>query len=248
MRARGHARGWWVLVVCALGVAHQTKAEVEVKHWRIRGVLVHLVVAAPSEIRPAIALAEGTDLAAGRWGREGFSRMIARVKPQAAISGPHFNPADGRPVCSVVSGGRLLVEGLQHSALMLADGGARIAYTPAGRPPWPPHLRAGICGGPILVRDGVVEANQRDEGFRDPAIWGAARRTAVGLTPAGKLVMMGTNAEVGLRQWSHIARDCGLVDAFNLDGGGSAALYGGGQYLCRPTRRLPTFLVIQGKQ
>ena len=219
---------------------------VEVKHWILEGIVAHLVVCDPATVKVGVMLAQGTDPRKGLWRSESFTHMVNRVKPTAAIVGSYFDMATNVPVCTIVSDGRLLVDGLCHAVLMV-NSDARIAYNASGKSweiKWPTGLPVGLASGPILVKNRQIHRNKRDEGFHDPAIFGYARRTAVGVTPAGKLVMLATNHNIGLNRWSRVAKDAGLTDAFNLDGGMSAALYGGGGYCVTPGRRLTSFLVI----
>jgi len=217
---------------------------VESKHWVLRGVNVHLVVCEVAQVDARIALAEGTSPGKGVWRSESFSHMVNRLHPLAAVTGPYFDTATNRPVYSLVSDGKYLVHGLSFSYIMVGNGRATIGYADNGRVDWPHHLLTGMAGGPILVQHGRLHRNQRDEGFHDPGIFRSARRTAVGTTRAGKLVLLATNESIGLRTWSRVMLDAGLTEALNLDGGMSAGLYGCGKYRVRPGRRLTSFLVV----
>lgn len=235
------------LAACLLLLlATEAHASVDVKHWTLQGTAVTLVVADMATNKVDIGLAEGT-VVGKHWRSESFSHMVNRVKPTAAMTGPYFDMATNKPVCALVKDGQLLVDGLCHSYLQITDrasveymGSSRARDIPAGLP-------VGIGGGPILVRGAVVHNNKRDEGFSDAGIFGSARRTAVGCTAAGKVVLFVTTTEIGLGRWSRIAKDAGLTDAINMDGGGSAALYANGRYWCRPSRRLTNWIVIGDK-
>lgn len=225
---------WFIFILLAVvGSWVAVAASTEVKHWTLQGVVVHLVVTD-----------SWGDLTVTN-GMESLTHLMGRMQPRAVLSGPYFNPATGQPVCAVVREGKLLAAGLCHSYLLVSACGAIVGYSESGVVEWPARLQVGLGGGPILVRDGELHLNQRDEGFSDPRVFGVARRTAVGLTRAGKLVMLATNAEVGLKRWSKVMLAAGLTDAFNLDGGGSAALYAEGRMWVRPQRALPCYLVVR---
>lgn len=235
-----------LLCLCLL-VPASAHAKVELKHWVLRGATVYLVVSDLTQEKVQVVLAQGT-VPGKQWHSESFPHMVSRTSPLAAVSGSYFDTDTNLPVCTVVSEGRLLVDGLCHSVLVVHNNKAEIKYNPSGKSrdvPWPVGCDVGLASGPILVRGGQVEKNKRDEGFSDPPIFGSARRTAVGLTKAGKLVLLGTNCSVRLNRWARMAHDAGLVDCINLDGGGSAGLYANGQFLCYPQRRLSSFLVVK---
>lgn len=232
-----------LLLLCGVAGA----APVEYKCWALREIPVSLAVCDVVTTQARIVLAQGSSPSRGKWNSENFTQLIDRLHPLAAITGPYFDMDTNIPVCTIISDGKLVVNGICCSYLMVGNGRASIGYNPNGGPAtvqWPAGLSMGVAGGPILVRDRRVHTNQKDEGFSDPGIFGTARRTAVGVTPGGKLVLMATNTPIGLRLWSRLAYDAGLSDAFNLDGGTSAGLYGGGRYFCRPGRRLTSFLVV----
>ncbi|MBI3946691.1 MAG: phosphodiester glycosidase family protein [Armatimonadetes bacterium] len=87
-----------------------------------------------------------------------------------------------------------------------------------------------IGGGPRLLSRGAVAVGPGSEGFRNDVLNGRAPRSAVGVTGNGEVVL----AAVDGRQWisggltlGELAawlRSEGVVDAINLDGGGSTTL------------------------
>ena len=101
-----------------------------------------------------------------------------------------------------------------------------------------------LCGGPRLVRDGTAWVDPRSEGFRDSGFFRPAARSAVGVTKENKLLLVTVNKPIYLSHMGRIMRDLGAVDAMNLDGGSSTALYCGGVVPSHPGRRLTNLLVI----
>ncbi|MCD6352489.1 MAG: phosphodiester glycosidase family protein, partial [Armatimonadetes bacterium] len=101
-----------------------------------------------------------------------------------------------------------------------------------------------LAAGPTLVRNGEVSVNPRAEGFTDPHVLGLASRCAVGLTSANKLVFVATEQEISLRRLAKALRRLGCVEAINLDGGTSTALYYRGRWVISPGRWLVNMLAV----
>ena len=102
-----------------------------------------------------------------------------------------------------------------------------------------------LSGSPRLVQGGAL-CYDMDEGFDDPARFGptaAAGRTAAGIDAQGRLVIASVDAAT-IQQMRELMLALGCVEAVNLDGGASRALYCDGTYLCRPGRQLTTTLQI----
>lgn len=88
-----------------------------------------------------------------------------------------------------------------------------------------------IGGGPRLLKKGEVALTPEGEGFGKDVLKGRAPRSAIGITRSGEWVL----AAVDGRQWISAGmtlpelatwlRDEGVVDAINLDGGGSTTLF-----------------------
>ncbi|GAA2156333.1 phosphodiester glycosidase family protein [Nocardioides koreensis] len=104
-------------------------------------------------------------------------------------------------------------------------------------------------GGPLLVRDGEVHITQRRDGFvhpGDPSFaygWFVKRnpRTIAGVDGQGRTVLItvdGRSArDLGLSvpEAADVARSLGLVDAINLDGGGSTTMVVNGSVISHPS-------------
>ena len=104
-------------------------------------------------------------------------------------------------------------------------------------------------GGPLLVRDGSVDITQRRDGFvhpGDPSFaygWFVKRnpRTIAGVDAQGRTVLVTVDGrstqDLGLSvpEAADVARSLGLVDAINLDGGGSTTMVVDGQVISHPS-------------
>jgi hypothetical protein len=104
---------------------------------------------------------------------------------------------------------------------------------PAGYEPW--ELQTGIGGGPILIKDGIVQniANSYkyefhdDKGYTNPA-----PHSMIGITKSKRLIFFvseGRNMTPGVAgfkdtQMPLIMKSLGCQDAMNLDGGGSSCM------------------------
>lgn len=104
-------------------------------------------------------------------------------------------------------------------------------------------------GGPQLIHRGNVEITQRHDGFvhpGDPSFqygWFIKRnpRTFAGIDAQGRTVLITvdgrTAADLGLSipEAADVARSLGLVEALNLDGGGSTTMVVDGQVISHPS-------------
>lgn len=107
------------------------------------------------------------------------------------------------------------------------------------------EIRTVIGAGPTLVKDGKLKADAAAEGFTEGKITtNAATRSLIGVTADGKLGMAVVDG-VTIKQLGEIALALGMVEAMNLDGGGSSGLYYNGSYLATPGRELSNAVVIK---
>jgi hypothetical protein len=95
-----------------------------------------------------------------------------------------------------------------------------------------------VGAGPLLVDNGRIVADAIAEQFSKTFAQQAADRSAIGQTADGTLLLAVTHNRVGgagptLTEWAQLMRQIGAVNALNLDGGSSTALYLGGQLLDR---------------
>ncbi|MGZ4442321.1 MAG: phosphodiester glycosidase family protein [Nocardioidaceae bacterium] len=114
--------------------------------------------------------------------------------------------------------------------------------------PTPPDTTV-VNGGPMLVHDGREDITQRQDGFvhpGDPSFaygWFVKRnpRTIAGVDAQGRTVLVTVDGrstdDLGLSvpEEADVARSLGLVDAINLDGGGSTTMAVDGQVISHPS-------------
>jgi hypothetical protein len=192
-------------------------------------------------VAPVVAGKTGKKLRA----TQSFAQFIASTAPVCAINGTHFDVMTKRPVSTIIIDGKTVSWGLVGSALCIG-GDNRIEFKPLSEFRKSKYRHV-ICAGPTLLRKGAVWLNPRAERYRDPRIYGYARRSAVGLTGHNKLLLVTTCGEVTLRKLAGIMRAMGCTDALAMDGGSSSALYYRGRYLTRPSRRLTNILAVSLK-
>jgi len=209
---------------------------------RVGGIPVHVVRAdltSPS-LRVSVATASG-----GIGDRDTWDQFIARTRPTAAITGTYFDLGSAVPVGSIVVGGKPVHWGPVGSVFSFhPPGKAAIRGLRAGeRFNWYAFETA-LRAGPLLVAGGKIVVAPRREGFRDPGIWARKRRSMVGITPRGQLLLVSVAQPVTLAQAARVMRALGARDALCLDGGGSAGLYYRGKTAVRPGRSLTNVLVL----
>lgn len=100
-----------------------------------------------------------------------------------------------------------------------------------------------VSGGPRLVQDGAIVTTLEPQ-FGDARFTTlSSTRTAAGIHRSGKLVLVQAPSAT-IQQMREIMLALGCVDAVNLDGGASCAMYYDGAYLATPGRELTTTLQI----
>lgn len=95
-----------------------------------------------------------------------------------------------------------------------------------------------VGAGPVLIEDGRVVVDAIAERFSPAFVAQAADRSGIGQTIDGTVLLAVTHNRIGgpgptLGEWAQIMQRLGCVNALNLDGGSSTALYLGGQLLDR---------------
>jgi hypothetical protein len=106
-----------------------------------------------------------------------------------------------------------------------------------------------VNGGPLLVRDGRVHITQRRDGMVHPGEpsfaygWFVKRnpRTFAGVDRRGRIILVTVDGrstdDLGLSipETADVARSLGMVDAINLDGGGSTTMVVDGEVISHPS-------------
>ena len=148
----------------------------------------------------------------------------------------------------------LQATGASEAALDDVRVGDRLPFGPAladasGTPRTVPADTTIVNGGPLLVRGGEEEITQRRDGMvhpDDPSFsygWVAKRnpRTIAGTDRQGRTVLVTVDGrstdDLGLSipEAADVARSLGLVDAVNLDGGGSTTMAVDGRVVGHPS-------------
>ena len=126
---------------------------------------------------------------------------------------------------------------------------------PAGGALW--NESTAIGGGPVIISGGAVNVTSGPE-LLDPNSNGREPRTAIGYTADNKVIMIvvdGRQPEfslgITLPELGEVLLDLGVVEAVNLDGGGSSAMVVDNQLVSSPSdagnvqRRVPTALLLK---
>lgn len=176
---------------------------------------------------------------------ESFSSFIKRCMPTAAINGTFFSKTSLRPIGDIVIKGELAHWGGMGTALCFTDDckPAIITVERHKRIDWSDY-RTVIASGPRLLTEGKVTVDPAAEGFRDPHVLNKANRTGAGITSANKLVIANTSKSVSLTEWANIMRSLGCVDALNMDGGASMAMFYREKMITQASRKLTNVLLI----
>lgn len=180
----------------------------------------------------------------GAGSSETFASMLNRTKPAAAITGTFFCTRSLRPTGDIVIEGRSIYSGCVGAGICITSSN-KVEFVPieiGRRTKWSGYDSV-VCAGPTLVRKGVIRLTPRDEGFRDPGIYQKKQRTALGVTSGNKLLLVAVKSPVNLKSLAKIMQYLGAVNAVDLDGGSSTALYCHGKTISRPGRKLTNLLV-----
>lgn len=134
--------------------------------------------------------------------------------------------------------GFLLVARSYNSVLSAFANGASVQIQTSTNPPEFNNFPYIAGAGPLLIDRGQVVLNASVEQFGGGLDAQAAPRSAIGQLGNGTILLVTTHNRIGgpgptLPEWAQILRQLGLVNALNLDGGSSTALYMGGQLLDR---------------
>ena len=176
---------------------------------------------------------------------ESFRSMLRRVHPTAAITGTFFSLRSLLPTGDMVINGKLVHQGEIGTAVCFtADNQVFFSpYSGESRKDWS-GCELVLRGGPRLLSGGEVCLYPRGEGFRQASLFAPNRRTALGLTSDHKLLLVATNQRIYLSQLARALKALGAVDAINLDGGTSSAMFYRGSFPVVPGRQLTHALII----
>lgn len=106
------------------------------------------------------------------------------------------------------------------------------------------RIRTTLGAGPSVLVNGVVTADAQSEGFwESKVVSDRYQRSFIGVR-ADNTLMMGTVANVTVKELGEIAQGMNCVNAMALDSGASSSLYYQGRYLTAPGRSLSNALVL----
>lgn len=180
--------------------------------------------------------------------QENFKTMVNRTKCNAAITGTFFDTKSLIPTGDIATMGRVVHYGCIGYALCVDfDNKASIVGIKEGRKTNWAGYETVLCGGPRLLSNGKIALALKHEGFTN-YLHSRARRTAVGLTDNGKMVMVCINRETTLYTLAKLMKNMGVTDALTLDGGSSTGFYHQGYYYATPGRTMTNLLVVYSTQ
>ncbi|MBD3292999.1 MAG: hypothetical protein GF393_08755 [Armatimonadia bacterium] len=231
---------WTVLLIAAPLAAHSAGIGYECRS--LAGVRAHIITVDLNrpEVKVSVAVTRGGFPHAN----EPFDTIVARVNPTAAINGTFFDKKTFKPIGDIIIDGRLVHKGLMGTALAITSDNRAIMrrVTWGHAEDWTDYETVLACG-PTLVRNGVIDVDVQGERFRDPHVLGDGWRSACGLTAAGKLKLVSVPSAVSLEKIAEMMLAAGCVDAMNLDGGASTAMYYRGRTIVQAGRELTNVLV-----
>jgi hypothetical protein len=205
---------------------------------------VHLVVADLND--PEVKL--GVLVARGGVGKtESFASMVQRAQPVAAITGTFFGLKSALPTGDLVVNGHAIYQGFVGTALAFTDGNV-VSFVPTHykeKTAWR-FFDGVVRAGPLLVQAGRIAVAPRDEGFTSLSAAARRSRTAVGITPGRKLLLLAVKQPISLWRLAKLMRELGAYHAVAMDGGTSTGLYFGGHMIAQPGRALTNALVVYG--
>jgi hypothetical protein len=230
-----------------LKVIGSTGNRVRYRQGFVRNVGVHVVEANMAD--PEVKVAPM--LAAGGVGRsETFTRMMARARPAAAITGTFFGLNNREPTGDLVIDGRTCWRGFIGTALAITANN-RVEFVPTRYKDcfinWS-RYQSVMRGGPSLLAGREFSVAPAAEGFFSLGEFSRHWRTAVGLTDDNRLLLVAVRQSITLWELAKVMYSLGAWDAVALDGGTSTALYFGGKVVANPGRPMTNLLLIYSEK
>jgi len=107
------------------------------------------------------------------------------------------------------------------------------------------EVEQAVSGGPLLIKNGKLFVDLKDEKFRSAWTGGQIRaRTAAGVTACQHLLLVTVEGPHTLWDLAKFLHGMGAVDALNLDGGGSTAMFVGGETVTKSKRKVASAIGI----
>jgi uncharacterized protein YigE (DUF2233 family) len=166
-----------------------------------------------------------------------FDKLVSGSSAVAVLNAGYFHPRTFSPVGDLIYNGHYLARGRLRTGLAITNDNVVSLWL---RPyaPDAKTLETLIGTGPLLVHGGAINPVPKDEGYTDPAVWGNAPRTAVGIVSRKKLVFISTREHLSLRALARVMRALGARDAIALDGGSSVGFAWRGKVMIHPKRKI----------
>lgn len=228
-------------LVSSVAIASPSVRYVKVRGTRTVAHTVTIDLTNPG-VRVSVALARD-----GSGSSETFKSIIERTRPYAAITGTFFDTKTLIPTGDIALFGTVVHSGCIGSALCI-DSNNKPAIVPlrTGREHKWTGYETVLCAGPTLIAGGKLAIALKHEGFRR-SLHSPSRRTAVGITRAGKLLLVAVNRKVSLYDLAKLMLKLNVTDAVSLDGGSSTAFYHTGRFFALPARTLTNCLVVYSR-
>jgi len=236
----------YLLITSLLLICYSAEAGQNIAYSKVflHGARVHVVAVNLNspDLKVTVSLTKN-----GSGSAESFTSMLNRLQPAAAITGTFFCTRNLQPTGDIVIEGMNVHTGVVGTGVCFtADNTVRfLPYRAGHRTGWEGYETV-LCAGPTLVRNGSIFLCPRDQGFTDPALFGNKKRTALGTTANNKLMLVVVDKPIQLRTLARIMLELGAVNAVDLDGGSSSALYHEGRTISHPGRKLTNLLVVYG--
>ncbi|GAA0498126.1 LysM peptidoglycan-binding domain-containing protein [Deinococcus depolymerans] len=171
------------------------------------------------------------------------SQLARASGAKVIINGSYFHPQTYAPAGDIVMQGRMLTWGRIPMALAITpDNRAtiRVSTTPLlGRPldtTWA-GMETVVATGPRILSRGQLLTHY-SAAFRDPALFGRAARSAIGLISNRDLVLVSTHAKLTTTEMGRVMARLGVRDALLLDGGSSTGIAWNGQAVLDSVRKV----------
>jgi hypothetical protein len=158
--------------------------------------------------------------------------LEAIVQAQGGVAGINanfFNPDNGLPIGLVIKDGLVRSSPYGRRGALGIDLFGRVVLFQEGAPPPFIPLRDAVSAGPLLLKEGKIVLDPRNEGFSEAFATARAARSAVGISPQGELIMLVAGQGAGsvgltLEELAKLLQELGAAEALALDGGSSASL------------------------
>jgi hypothetical protein len=161
--------------------------------------------------------------------------IVLRVENNQISQASRTNTA-GKDTLPIPANGYLLV--IRKNAVTPLPTGTKVSLSSSSIPPDFSDYPEILSAGPLLIENGQIVLDVAAEKFNPAFQTQKASRSAIALTPQGKILLIALHQRLGgsgadLSEFAEIVKSLGVKDALNLDGGSSTSLFLGGQLVDR---------------